>query len=361
MVRPVMQNEIRRDYVLERYAIIAAERAGRPTDFTAKPSESDSSKRDSDKNCPFCMGNELMTPPADLVYMPKDGGVIKEKDSNGFRQKGWAIRCFPNLYPALTPNAKALTSGYQKLNLKSPAYGFHEIVVESPNHDEHPHKARLKQLEFVLDACLELSKKFYSDPNIQYVQIFRNHKKEAGASLSHAHTQIIATPIIPPIVREEFNKSVAYYKEEGECVFCRIIADEKKGPRLIYEGESFVVIAPWASIHPFEFWIMPKSHESDLINVTDLEKQAFAKTLRISLGGLAGILDDPPYNYGFHISPVYDRENEYYHWHLEVYPKLSTWAGFELCTGMYLNVMPPETAAESLRGSLNAELGSLAI
>ena len=351
-----MQNEIRRDYLLERYAIIAAERARRPTDFAVKSSE-----RDSNKDCPFCIGNELMTPPADLVYLPSDGGVVREKDSNEFRQKGWTIRCFPNLYPALSPDAKALTPDGQKLNMKRPAYGYHEIVVESPNHDGHPHKARLKQLGFVLDACLELSEKFYSDPNIQYVQIFRNHKKEAGASLSHAHTQIIATPLVPSIVKDEFDKSKMYFEEEGECVFCRMIADEKKGARLIYEGESFVVIAPWASVHPFEFWFLPESHESDLINVTDLEKQDFTKTLRISLGGLASILNDPPYNYGFHVGPKSDRCNEYYHWHLEVYPKLSTWAGFELCTGMYLNVMPPETAAESLRGVLNAELGSLTI
>lgn len=351
-----MQNEIRRDYVLERYAIIAGERARRPTDFTVQPSE-----RDSSTSCPFCPGNEQMTPPANLVYLPKDGGIAKEKDSNEFRHKEWTIRCFPNLYPALSPNIGESTLQDSKLNIKSSAYGFHEIVVESPDHDEHPHIARLKQLGFVFDACLDLSKEFYSSENIEYVQIFRNHRKEAGASLSHAHTQIIATPVIPPTIKEEFDKSKEYHEEEKECIYCRIIADERRGSRLIYEGESFIVIAPWASVHPFEFWILPKHHESDLFNVTDLEKLDFTKTLRVSLGGLARILNDPPYNYGFHSSPKSNRENEFYHWHLEVYPKLSTWAGFELSTGIYLNVTPPEIAAENLRESLKRELGSLLV
>lgn len=138
-----------------------------------------------------------------------------------------------------------------------------------------------------------------------------------------------------------------------------MIAEEAKGARLIYEGESFITIAPWASALPFEFWILPKHHESDLMNITDHEKHDLARTLRKSLGGLAEILNDPPYNYGFHTSPRTSRANEFYHWHLEVYPKLSIWAGFELSTGVYINVTPPEMAAEALRESSGKETGIL--
>jgi len=351
-----MENEVRKDYLLNRYVIIAAERAKRPTDFVVKAAE-----RYVDKDCSFCPGNERLTPPADLVYLPKDGNITKEKDSDGLRHKGWVVRCFANLYPALSPHTKEVTLQNSKLHVKREAYGFHEIVVESPNHTEHPNVARLRQLGLMFDACLDLLKEFYNNESIEYAQIFRNHRKEAGASLSHAHTQIIAMPMIPRIISDEIEGSNQYYEKEGECIYCRIIDDEGKGPHLIYEGKDFLIVAPWASVHPFEFWILPKRHEPDLLGVTDSEKIDFVKTLRISLGGLAKLLNDPPYNYGFHIAPKSNKENEFYHWHLEVYPKLSIWAGFELSTGIYINGTPPEMAAESLREPIKKEMDSLTI
>jgi UDPglucose--hexose-1-phosphate uridylyltransferase len=348
-----MQNEIRKDYILERYAIISSERAKRPTDFAVKPSEMETGN-----NCPFCPGNEEKTPKADLVYLQKDSSIIKEKDTSEIRHRDWLVRCFSNLYPALSPNFKQVPPQTSKLNVSIPAYGFHEIVVESPIHDEHPHNARLKQLELAFDACLDVTKRFYSDEKIEYAQIFRNHRREAGASLSHCHTQIIAMPIIPTLVKEEFEQSRKYYEKKNECLYCKIVADEKNSPRLIYEGESFIVVAPWASIHPFEFWIIPKNHESDLLNITNQVKEDFTKTLRLSLGGLARILNDPPYNYGFHTSPKSSKDNRFYHWHLEVYPKLSTWAGFEVSTNVYINITPPKIAANTLRESLKNETNS---
>lgn len=344
-----MENEVRKDYLLNRYVIIAAQRAKRPTDFAITPAEKDVSK-----NCPFCPGNEGLTPPANLVYLQENGGIIKEKDSDGLRHKEWLVRCFSNLYPALNPQAIEVKPD-SNTYVKKEAYGFHEIVTESPNHLEHPNVARLKQLELMFDAILDLSSDFYNNESIEYVQIFRNHRREAGASLSHAHTQIIAMPIIPSLIASEFKCASQSYEEEKECIFCRVLEDEERGPRLIYKGKDFSVIAPWASVHPFEFWIIPKRHESDLLSMTNSEKTDLAKTLRISLGGLAKLLSDPPYNYGFHISPKSDRKNRFYHWHLEVYPKLSIWAGFELSTGMYINVTPPELAAESLREQVEEE------
>ena len=128
---------------------------------------------------------------------------------------------------------------------------------------------------------------------------------------------------------------------------------ESEGPRLIYDSKHFVVLAPWASIQPFEFWIIPKRHSADFMKIDDEELEDFSKTLNLSLKALSNLLGDPPYNYVLHTAPKGIEEvNKFYHWHLEVYPKLAIWAGFEIGTGMYINVTPPEIAAETLKAEI---------
>jgi UDPglucose--hexose-1-phosphate uridylyltransferase len=198
-----------------------------------------------------------------------------------------------------------------------------------------------------IDRLRELSAKSY----VKYVSIFRNYGQQAGASLSHAHSQIITTPIVPAVIQEELAASKEFYEEQGKCVFCDIIEQESKGPRLIYDDADFVVFAPYASINPMEFCIMPKKHAANILSLSDGEVAALAKTLKASLKALKDLVNDPPYNYGFHITVNGDAE-DYYHWHLEVHPKLSIWAGFEISTGIYINTVTPETAAESLREAI---------
>lgn len=345
-----MQNQIRKDYILNRWVIIAVERAKRPTDFHTEQTEVSSQKA-----CPFCQGNESMTPLATLIYRQKDGEIVKDKDTPNTRHKDWLVRCFPNLYPALSSNLQKIeqTDG---LLQGVRGYGFHEIIVESPNHQEHPGVAKPEQLYLAFEAQLDLLKKFSDDENVKYVQIFRNHRREAGASLSHTHTQIIASPLIPTLISDELQSSENFFKDHHDCLFCDIIDKEKNSPRKIFESENFIVFAPWASIYPFEFWIFPKEHQSTLINIEKSEKLDFIRTMRSSLGGLSKLLNDPPYNYGFHIAPSSREDyNETYHWHLEIYPKLATLAGFELSTGMYINTASPEMVAESLRECVKDE------
>jgi UDPglucose--hexose-1-phosphate uridylyltransferase len=348
-------NELRKDYILDRWAIMAVERAKRPTDFHTERVDVQVQKE-----CPFCPDNEAMTPPATLVYLQKDGEILKDRDTNGSRQKGWLVRCFPNLYPALRATVQEAASP-DKFLLRRGAFGFHEIVVESPNHREHPGIARLDQLRLAFDAQLDLLKRFYCDKRVKYVQIFRNHGREAGASLSHTHTQIMALPLVPRLIMDEVKSAEHYFKDRGRCAFCKIIEEEKEGPRLIFESASFFAFAPWASIHPFEFWILPKRHESSLLEIHDSEKKDFVKTLRVSLGALRKLLHDPPYNYGFHIAPNSSEEDKGYHWHLEVYPKLATWAGFELSSGMYINTASPEMVAETLQEYVRIEVKEIEV
>src|SRR3989304_1153159 len=192
-------NELRKDYLINRWVVIATERGRRPTDFAKQ-------KTESAKNsvCPMCVGNEHMTPPAVMLYLKSNGEIIKDKDQSGVRPKNWLIRCIPNLYPAFAPPKDPAD---QAQVLKSENFGYaighHEVLVESPNHDEDPADAELPQLFHLINAYVDRLRELSAKPYVRYVQIFRNHGLEAGASLSHAHSQIIATPFVPTLVDKE--------------------------------------------------------------------------------------------------------------------------------------------------------------
>ncbi|HIE14114.1 TPA: DUF4921 family protein [Candidatus Bathyarchaeota archaeon] len=339
-------NEMRKDYILDRWVVIATQRKRRPVDFVKarvkrKPSL-----------CPFCPGNEHMTPPATLVYLKRDGKIIKDKDQNGTRHKDWLVRCVPNLYPAFTsPSSQESRMDEAGEFEHVKAVGHHEVIIESPNHDEHPSVAKISQMVLVLNAYQDRLEALSSRKYVKYVSIFRNHGSDAGASLSHAHTQIMAAPILPRIVKEELNKCVDFWNENGKCVFCDIIEKEKEGPRLIWENESFLVFAPWASVHPFEFWIFPKRHQSTILKMNSKDIRELAVTFRASFGGLRSLLGDPSYNFGFHMI-----SHRSFHWHLEVYPRLTVWAGFEKSTGIFINVVSPEEAASDLKEAIIKEI-----
>jgi len=335
-------NELRKDYILDRWVVIATQRKRRPTDFIKTREERKPS------TCPFCPGNEHMTPPAALVYLKRKGEIIKDRDQNDARHKDWLVRCIPNLYPAFTHVSaqKLRIDNGGKFN-RMKAIGHHEVIVESPIHDEHPGVARISQLILVLNAYRDRFEAFSSNKYVKYISIFRNHGSDAGASLSHAHTQIIATPIIPRIIKEELNKSKDFWNENGKCIFCNIIEKEKRGPRLIWENKHFIVFAPWASVHPFEFWIFPKRHQSTISEMSPEEISSLAITFRVSFEALRALLEDPSYNFGFHMFP-----QKSFHWHLEVYPRLTIWAGFEKSTGMFINTVSPEEAASNLKEAI---------
>jgi len=341
-------NELRKDYLLNRWVVIATERSRRPTDFAKQKRENALPAV-----CPMCVGNENMTPPAVMLYLKNDGCLRKTQDPlTGERPKNWLIRVIPNLYPAFSPPKQSEdTAQIMKSECFGNAIGHHEVIIESPNHDEGPADASLSQLELVLRAYVDRLRELSAKPYVKYVSIFRNYGQLAGASLSHAHSQIIATPMVPSLVRQELDASRAFYEEHGKCVFCDIIERESNGPRLIYGGTEFAVFAPYASITPMEFWVLPKKHSSNLLMLSDGEVAALAKTLKASLKALKDLVYDPPYNYGVHLNLDKDAD-DYYHWHLEVYPKLSIWAGFEISTGTYINTVTPETAAESLKQTI---------
>jgi UDPglucose--hexose-1-phosphate uridylyltransferase len=342
-------NELRKDYLLDRWVVIATERARRPLDFIKQraPQPQNSS------NCPLCPNNEHMTPPATLVYLPTSNGEIKKvKDEGDFRHKNWLIRSIPNLYPAFTPlkdsNIKTEISENDNFGY---AIGYHEVLIESPNHNDHPSNADLAQIVLMINAYKDRLEDLSKKARVEYVQIFRNHGLEAGASQSHAHSQIIATPFTPTNVCQELAASKKYWDTHKQCLICDIIKSEAETPRYVIDNDHFIVIAPYASVHPMEFWIIPKRHTPNFLDITQSETEALAKTLKTSLKALKDLINDPPYNYGFHLALNRESQN-YYHWHLEVYPTLAIWAGFEKSTGMYINTVKPETAASELKKAL---------
>jgi UDPglucose--hexose-1-phosphate uridylyltransferase len=348
MKEPSMHyNELRKDYLLDRWVVIATERAKRPTDFAKqKPPQTQTAA------CPLCPGNEYLTPPATLVYLPDGAKIRKDKEQGDQRAKNWLIRCIPNMFPAFAPPKDAVDT--QQI-FKSESFGYaigqHEVIIESPNHSDHPADAPLPQLVRLINAYVDRVSDIAQKPYIQHVQVFRNHGLEAGASLSHAHSQLVATPCVPSILKEEQKASHAYWKEHGTCIFCDLIKQENQTQRLITDNGHFTVFAPYASINPMEFWIVPKRHAPNIIGLTQQEVEAFAQTLQNTLKALKTLVNDPPYNYGIHLA-LNKTFQDSYHWHLEVYPRLASWAGFEKSTGMYINTVTPETAAQELKKAL---------
>jgi len=281
--------------------------------------------------------------------MKSGGRILKGRDKSDARLKDWLIRVVPNLYPAfIQPKTKMREKQIDKNGSMAPAVGHHEVLVESPIHDEGPANAPISQLVHVINGYVDRLRELAEKPYVKYVSIFRNYGLEAGASLSHAHSQIIATLFVPEVLKAEAYSSKKFWVRNKKCIFCKLIEEERNGARFVLENPHFAVFTPYASVNPMEFWIFPKKHENSLLDMSQVAVRSFAETLKKCLNGLKVLVNDPPYNYGFHLT-IEKEAYDYYHWHLEVYPKLSIWAGFEKSTGIYINTVTPELAADALR------------
>ncbi len=329
--------------------IFAPGRAKRPTDYAVSRG---SQQRAETATCPFCPGNENLTPPAELLFAQSKGKILKLRDSGSRRRSDWLVRCVRNMYPALSPNSRSVRGSVQGRfrYLRHRAEGFHEVLIESPSHNDHPHHAAQRQTELWLQGAIDRISALEGKRSTAAIALFRNHGKEAGASLTHAHSQIIASPMVPPKIQQEEQALKRIKKETGECALCQIRAAESRSERKILDQQDFTVFAPWASIFPFEFWIVPKRHSNTIVDLSQQEITSLATTIRLAFGALARTVLDPPYNSIFHLVPSMKAEG--FHWHLEVYPKLAIHAGFELGTGMYINSMKPEIAAKALAKSV---------
>src|SRR5262245_8756307 len=329
--------ELRKDPVVGRWVIISTERSSRPTSSVPAPHE----KRP--HSCPFCAGNEDRTPPEVYAIRPNGG------QANG---PDWTVRVVPNKFPALQVEGsldRRAEGLYDKMN----GVGAHEVVIETPDHDQDFADLPVEHIEQILNAYRERAMDLHRDRRFRYVLIFKNHGARAGATLEHTHTQLIATPIIPKNLQEELDGSRRYFELKERCVFCDIVqqeTSEQNGRRVVLTSDRYVVLEPYAPRFPFETWILPLRHADSFQTVEHTnELEEFARVLKDTLQRLNRALDHPPYNFVIHTAPVSEGELESYHWHLEIMPKLTRVAGFEIGSGFYINPTPPEDAAQYLR------------
>jgi UDPglucose--hexose-1-phosphate uridylyltransferase len=327
--------ELRKDPITGRWVIIATDRAKRPNDFVRERVEIRGAGF-----CPFCPGNETKTPPEITAYR-----------SDGSRQNtpGWTLRVVPNKFPALGIEGSLNRQGeglFDKMN----GIGAHEVIIETPDHKSTLAMLSPRAIEDVLwayrDRILDLKK----DRRFKYMMIFKNHGEAAGASLEHTHSQLIALPVVPKRVREEADGSKEYFNYKDRCIFCDIIRQESaSGVRVISDSSEFIAVAPFAPRFPFEIWLIPRVHQSAFEDSQKREFEQLAGMLKDMLMRLDRVLDFPAYNYIIHTSPIPESPNDYYHWHLEIMPKLTKMAGFEWGTGFHINPTPPEESAKFLR------------
>ncbi len=336
--------EIRKDLPKNEWAIIAPVRGDRPFDFSSEDKDNEKTSKD----CPFCPGNEDQTPPE--VYAVRAGDQSDGSD--------WKVRVFPNKYPALDQDGTSSTIEgdlFQSLG----GFGFHEVIAETPEHEINLEDLEEERIGLVIDTYLERRKELGKNTEIKYVSIFRNKGKRAGASLAHPHSQILATTFVPRIPRIEYHQTESFHRKTGDCFYCRLIeAEKREARRVILENEEFIAISPFWSRFPFETHIIPKEHESDFGASTGKEISGLAKSLKRTLTSLRSELGDFPYNYSIHTTPVSEKENdpklkESYHWHLEIFPRLTNPAGFEWGSGNFINVLSPEEATKRLRSNLD--------
>ncbi|HLJ85707.1 MAG TPA: galactose-1-phosphate uridylyltransferase [Candidatus Angelobacter sp.] len=329
--------ELRKDPITGGWVIIATDRARRPSDFFRERVVLKGAGF-----CPFCPGNESKTPPEILAYRPAS-------DRGQRNAPGWSLRVIPNKFPALGIEGE-LNRQAEGMFDKMNGVGAHEVVIETPIHGETLATMPVKQVEDVLWAFRDRILDLKQDRRFKYILVFKNHGEAAGASLEHPHSQLVALPILPKQVVEELEGSRRYFANKERCIFCDIIQQEMESRvRVAAENQDFVAISPYASRFPFETWILPKRHESAFENSASHVYENLARMLRSLLLKCVHLLDNPAYNFMLHTSPIQENANDYYHWHLEIIPKLTKTAGFEWGTGFYINPTPPEEAAKFLR------------
>lgn len=343
-------SELRKDPVVDRWVIIAAERGRTPTDFRApEPTPAGAA-------CPLCEGNERMTPGE--IWAVRPGETSPD-------EPGWDLRVVPNKYPALRVEGEPERRGLGMFDLMN-GVGAHEVVIESPDHDWRMGDGPPESIQQVLLAYQSRLADLYRDERLRYCVIFRNYGADAGATLSHPHSQIMAIPVVPGRVKGKLIAAQEYYRRKERCIFCDVIDQELSlEERIVFTNEHFVAMAPFASRFPFELAIYPREHSHDFTQLDETDRGALAEVLHRCLAHLRPALGSPSYNFVFNVAPnpvPRPGRPQYwstlaldYHWHIEILPRLTSVSGFEWGTGFYVNPVAPEAAARFLRRTMSGE------
>jgi UDPglucose--hexose-1-phosphate uridylyltransferase len=328
-------SELRYDLVSNDWVVIATGRAKRPEMFKKEGKKPESAP---ESECPFCHMEKEAKP----VLKLSEGKKVS------LESKEWTLSVIPNKYPAFS-HSDSLNERIQGPYRIMDGVGFHEVVV-TKDHKKQIAQFSVAQVKEVITSYQERYLDLMNEKFVNYISIFHNQGKEAGASICHPHSQIIAIPLIDHDLESSLKGSQNYFEKTGKCVHCTMLeSDLMDKRRIVFENDEFVVLVPFASRIAFETRVYPKNHLAYFERMTESQKDYFAEALREALSRLYKALNDPPYNFFIHTAPCDGKNYDHYHWHLEIIPKTQIWAGFELGAGIEISTIEPEIAAEFLR------------
>ena len=326
---------LRQDPTTKSWVIIATERATRPDDFKKK--NTSPTLPFHDPLCPFCPGNEDKTPPELLRLSAPE-------------TTDWHVRVIQNKFAAVSGSGEATRREEGSIFREMLAVGSHEIIVETPVHNQSIPHMDSKEVEQILWACRTRYQALRQNDRIKSIIVFKNHGERAGTSLQHPHCQLVAAPVAPLLTRRKYEVAIAHFDDTGRCLYGDIIKEERQSKtRFLFETEHFVVFNPFASRVPFEIWILPQRQQSSYGQITGEALVDLAHVLHRCLSALHQALGEHDYNFIIHSSPTDDETKTYFVWHVQIIPRVNTIAGFELGSGIFINTMLPEDCADYLR------------
>jgi UDPglucose--hexose-1-phosphate uridylyltransferase len=342
--KKITLGELRKDYVMDKFVIYPnyhEETRNENTGVTI---------------CPYCPGNEKYTQPAIVSLVIKSGILQRLSDSEGNIINDWSVRVFNSNKPIIVPHNSTLYT--DKPLYSEPAYGYHQILVATPHHNQNFSQISVDQWCNVLLVLQDRIRWLYTQKKVTYVSVYINNGNECGTKIDHSHIDIVTFSEIPPFIESKALLSHKFVNENGNCPSCIAISTELDGPRQILATDSFIAFCPWASIYPYEFSIFPKKHSTTLTKISQKEIFDLAMILRSTLGGMAQVLNNPSFNLIFQLSPE-KKNSRQFHWHIEIYPHTSERTGLEKGFGVFVNNILPETSASKLGAAARKEIAKI--
>ena len=334
----MITTELRTDPISGRIVAIDIGPFKRRDDFDLEPVRLE----DSPSQCPLCEGRE-----ADAGHE-----ILAWREGGPANVPGWSVRVVPNRHPMLRIEGQ-MSPRPEGLFESRDGLGAHEVIVETPLHDQPLHALDVDRLWRVLWAWRSRIQDLKRDSRFVSVVIFKNHGRAAGARLDHAHSQLTAYPLIAPALSDKLRGAARHLTKSGTCIFCDLIAQElTDGRRIIRDQDSLLAIAPYAARAPFETWILPRDHAPRFEDVSDNTLHALATAVKEVMARIDWALERPACNFVLHTAPLTGEADAAFHWHLEIIPRVTRFSGLELGSGMYRNPVAPEEAARVLRARL---------